>query len=738
MYRIYYFLFLCFSIPSVAQSNQSLLLFEAQNELFGYKNESGQIILEAQYQEAYSFTGNYAFVKKNNTWGLINMKGKEVIPASYEDIGWMLPKDKSPIISGEILGYKQSGKWGLISTRNKLLSATSYDIMLPFSKDKIKVGQISVSPVTDTLYGVIDIQGKVLIPLQYHILETTPIDDVLLAGLNKLYTYSSTGKILSTIKAYGLLNWANTVILPIEYKAIHTENQELQITPFNSLKIIGSTDSVSTYALDTLYAVSAQQYAFNIQNKTGLLESTGILHANMDGIQPEQNGLVIYKTATKYGALIQEKTGLQSFLPAIYDSVHIDSPVFIRAGIKKETSWQWEILKRQGTTKTSITQQPYSEIETITQKPLIKVKNDEKYGYINQQGEEVIPLQYDFLGEVTDSICIAVFKGKYGILHQNGKWIFEPKADYFAMNRFGHYIRKIAGKYEVLDHTGRVKYITTEPLQFVADGSIAIQQKGKHGRISPMGIPCVPAVHDSILPMTLDHTFWAYTGKNIFLYSSKGEVLVKPGNGIQKIMYQQEQEFLPATINGRYGFIDSFGRLRLANRYEDVRPFEGNMAAVRLAGKWGFITKQDKLVIQPYYDEVGLIQDGKVIAKKDNKYGIIDVTGKILTPFSFDKITRHLTGVYLFEHKGKQGMLNKRGFEVLYAKYDQILPQQDGKAIIRLNNKYGLVDAKGILILPPLFDVLLKNPFDASYLGLEKATSFTFQPLNTKVKAATK
>lgn len=737
MYRIYYyFLFLCFSIPSFAQSSQPLFLFKDQQAQFGYKNESGQIILEAQYEEAYPFTDNYAFVKKNNAWGLINTKGKEVIPASYEDIGWMLPKDKSAVMGGEILGYKQSGKWGLISTKNKIIRSATYDIMLPFSGDKIKVGQASVS--ADTLYGVIDIQGKVIIPLQYHALETTPVDGILLAGVNKLYSYASTGKIQRAIKAYGLLNWANTVILPIEHKAIRTENQELQISPFNSWKIIGSLDSIATYGLDTLYAISAQHYAFSIQSKVGILDTTGVLHANMDGIQPEQNGFIIYQTATKYGVLIDEKAALQSFLPAVYDRIHIDSPEFIRAGIRKETGWQWEILKRQGATKTNITQQPYSWIEPITQHPLIKVENDSKYGYINQQGEEIIPLQYDFLGEVTDSICVAVYKGKYGILHQNGKWVFEPKADYFAMNQFGYYIRKIAGKYEVLDNTGRVKYTSTEPLQFVADGSIAIQQKGKYGRISTTGMPCIPAVHDSISPMTPGHTFWAYSGKNIFLYSSKGEVLVKPGSGIQKIIYQQEQEFLPAIINGRYGFVDSFGRLRLANRYEDVRPFEGNLAAVRLAGKWGFITKQDKLVIQPYYEEVGLIQDGKILAKKDNKYGIIDVTGKILTPFSFDKITRHSTGVYLFEHKGKQGMLNKRGFEVLYAKYDQILPQQDNKAILRINNKYGLADAKGIAIIPPLFDVLVKNPFAASYIGLEKATSFTFQPLNTKVKATAK
>jgi hypothetical protein len=740
MYRICYCIFLLLSfLPSFAQNTESSLIpFQADNGQFGYKNTGQQVVIEAQYEEASPFTGNYAFAKKDNLWGLINTKGKWIIPAAYEDIGWTYAKNKSPILNGEILGYKHQGKWGLISLKNKVIMPPRYNTLQPFATDKIKAGQISSASEADTLYGIIDTQGKEIIPLQYHSLEPTHKESILLAGLNKIYAYTASGQIQSSLRAYGLINWTNTAILSIQYKKVHSNKQEYNIIPFHSWKLIADKDSaLAMYALDTIYAIGSDKYAFINAGKAGLLDPLPVLHANKDAIAPEQKGLILYKSGKKYGVLVNEGSASPvHFLPAIYDTVVVDTPEFIRRGILEQNAWKWEVSKRDNNKNTTLTSHTYSWIEEISSHPLVKVKSNRLYGYINKQGTEVIPVQYDSLGGFMDSVCVAVYKGKYGILTHNGKWIFEPKADYFAVNRLGYFIRKQNGRYEVTDKSGKVKYISAEPIQFLPDGSIPLKQKGKTGRISPTGISCVPAAYDSIYPMTPDRTFWAYAGKNIFLYKDNGELLVKPGSGIEKIMYELGHEFLPVRISGKYGFVDGFGRLRIANQYEEVRPFDADLAAVKLAGKWGFVTKQEKIAVQPYYDELGAFENGKAIARKGDKYGIIDNKGKVVTPFSFDKIMAHPTGNYVTETKGRQGMINKKGFEVVYTKYDQVLPQEDNKAIIKVQDKYGLLDAKGVAVLPAAYDKILKNPFSDTYLVYQKAMPFTINDQQIETKAA--
>ena len=53
---------------------------------YGYKDDSGQIIIEPKYEEAFDFENSFAAVKLNDKWGFINSIGKEVIECQYQNI----------------------------------------------------------------------------------------------------------------------------------------------------------------------------------------------------------------------------------------------------------------------------------------------------------------------------------------------------------------------------------------------------------------------------------------------------------------------------------------------------------------------------------------------------------------------------------------------------------------------------------------------------------------------------
>lgn len=731
MYRIFYFIFLISIVSSFAQNNPVLLPFEHTNKKFGYQDQNGRTLIEPQYEQALPFAGAYAYASSNGQWGLITTKGKWAIPAMYEQIGWTAGKDSSPAVSGDITAYRQNGKWGLISVKNKQITPPVYAVLLYFSQVHIKAGQLTTQHgQTDTLFGIVDTKGKEIIPVQYHTLAPTKQANVLLAGLNKIYSQDA------PVQRYGLLSSSNQILVPLHYKQISAPKaNEFELTTFHTFhSLTAKGDTLGSFAADSLFEVAKNIYAFTSGVRMGIVSGTkSIMLADMDKVIPEQHGFIQFQSKGKKGLLTIKNNDTQVLLPPQYDSLVIVSGTHIKTGIRQENLWNWQLVGVNESGERLQAGRMYQFIDEIREGRLIRVARDKAYGFINAAGDEVIALQYDSVSNFTDSLCVAFLKGKAGILKKDGSWLFQPAADAYQINNSGLCIRQEKGQWEVLDLQGKRRYISTVPLRVLPDGSIEIRQKGKYGRVSPAGVLCVPAMYDSIAVMSIGQTFWAFQGKNIFLYNSQGDMLIKDGKLIENIYYTPG-EYAAVKTGGKYGFVDELGRLRISNRYEGARPFSEGLAAIKLAGKWGFTSRGDKIVIQPYYDEVSSLQGGYIIARKGKKYGLLDKTGKETTDFTFDQIIRHATGYFLTRKGGKQGLLGKNGVESIYVKYPGLLPQPDGHVIISFQDKSGLLTDRGITVLPAIYDQIRYNIYSGSYLLLNRSvtTSVSVEKLLSK------
>ena len=74
--------------------------------------------------ESFAHTpGDYAVIEQDNLKGLINSKGRILIPPQYEDMGWT---SGSHLVIDGIIGYKSDSKWGLISINNDQLTLAKY------------------------------------------------------------------------------------------------------------------------------------------------------------------------------------------------------------------------------------------------------------------------------------------------------------------------------------------------------------------------------------------------------------------------------------------------------------------------------------------------------------------------------------------------------------------------------------------------------------------------------------
>jgi len=125
---------------------------DKESGLFGYKNQNGEIITPATYDQVMSYReSDLARVFKDNKFGFVNSAGKEAIKVQYDDAG---------IFSDGLAAVKVDGKWGYINTSNEFIVKPKYEFTLKFTNKLSSVRN-------NNKWGYINTKGEEVIPLEY-------------------------------------------------------------------------------------------------------------------------------------------------------------------------------------------------------------------------------------------------------------------------------------------------------------------------------------------------------------------------------------------------------------------------------------------------------------------------------------------------------------------------------------------------------------------------------------------
>ena len=74
---------------SLTKAATNLIRFHDQtSKKYGYKDENGNIVIPAKYDDALDFSDGLALVKIKGKYGFIDKTDKLVIPAKYDDAWW--------------------------------------------------------------------------------------------------------------------------------------------------------------------------------------------------------------------------------------------------------------------------------------------------------------------------------------------------------------------------------------------------------------------------------------------------------------------------------------------------------------------------------------------------------------------------------------------------------------------------------------------------------------------------
>lgn len=281
------------------------------------------------------------------------------------------------------------------------------------------------------------------------------------------------------------------------------------------------------------------------------------------------------------------------------------------------------------------TARKYDEISFDIDDRFIKVLLDKKWGYINLDGKEVIPLIYDDNDKFSEGLAGVKKDGKYGYIDTLNKT--KIPFIYDDVQRFsdGLSIVKLDKKYGLIDKKGKAII----PFQYKnlnrddATGWYHANQNGKWGMIDKAGNVRVKIIYDFIYLFDQVNKGYAIVSKNekYGMIDKTGKLIIDTkyddiGNISEGIFLVKKIAFFKLPY--AFGFVNLAGKEITKIEYEGAENFSNDMAAVMKNDKWGYIDKTGKQVIQLKYDYAEDFKNGKAKVKLDGEEFYIDKKGK--------------------------------------------------------------------------------------------------------------
>ena len=416
---------------------------------------------------------------KDGKYGIIDLSGKKITNAIYEDIDTLQFKE------GELL-VKKDGKYGVINIKGATIVKAQYD---KIEVDKFyeegnlykKAGYI-VSKTTEEgyRYGYVNLEGKEIIEIKYNdlyrVMEVNSDDAYIICAENGKYgllknnekiidneyqslLYNESNNTVTALKGkkYGVLSLTGKTIIPFEYKQIDITGDYIYATTTDeNVKIFDSTGKETNMSENrAIMNVTNTDYKIYMDTANG--KTIYSIYRDEEKITKNEytylqylydNYFVACDTNGKLGVIdTNEKTKIEFN----YNSIQqIENTKMVQAlnNNTKMTEIYSEKMEKISELKDATIQtnkeyfKIYNENETkyisnegkelantevFTNNKIFAKKQGDKWGFVDASETKVIDFKYDKVTEVNKYGFAGIKQdGKWGVINSEGKIIVEP------------------------------------------------------------------------------------------------------------------------------------------------------------------------------------------------------------------------------------------------------------------------------------------------------------------------
>jgi len=153
-----------------------------------------------------------------------------------------------------------------------------------------------------------------------------------------------------------------------------------------------------------------------------------------------------------------------------------------------------------------------------------------------------------------------------------------------------------------------------------------------------------------------------------------GDIVAAPKPYRSSPLFQEGLSYLKAE-NGLYGVIDYQGNWVIHPSYENFKPLDEGLWAVKKNGKWGYINKKGEVVIDFQFENAYGFNNGLAVVSQnspDGPYGLIDRDGNWVTEAIYELFIYPFSHLIAAQKNGKIGYLDEKGNVVIDFKFEGI------------------------------------------------------------------
>lgn len=300
-------------IPKNLFNDGLLSAMSEQGGKWGYIDEKGNFVIEAQFDAVTEFSDGYATVSVDGKWGVIDTKGKYSVSPQYDYISSF--SNGVAVVTDFDVDGEGSDKCGLIDTKGKMLLPITYDKI--GSDSRRGLGELDLDDDVDIFpiksgekYGYANTKGEIIVNPTY--------DDA--------NSFSEGYAAVCSNEKYGFIDEKGKLVINCQYDNAYSFSEGFSVVQIGEK--YGAINNKGEYVVDPKYddlcSFSEGYAVFSSNEKYGFVDAKGkeVIKAQYDVCGSFKNGVAPAKKSGKWGLVNNEG---KEILKPIYDNIYSPS-----------------------------------------------------------------------------------------------------------------------------------------------------------------------------------------------------------------------------------------------------------------------------------------------------------------------------------------------------------------------------------------------------------------------------
>jgi len=302
-----------------------------------------------------------------------------------------------------------------------------------------------------------------------------------------------------------------------------------------------------------------------------------------------------------------------------------------KAFVKKDGSWG--VIDKSGN---FLLKPQYSQASQFLEEGYAIVKKDDKTGMINDDLETVIPFEYDRIRPIKNGFCGAKSISGWDIYKADGTKIASGLQSYKDFQERTSIIRK-EGKTGILTASGEIKLLGTyDKIDPFVNGFASVCNLGKWGYINSRFEEIVAPQYISARDFFTDNAIIRGANGKYGFIDTTGKITIPPQFDLTTEFVrnvQADKEYTCDRSTKTFVSMAPAGLRGLASQtaliFSEKDMVPTDITRAKYHGKWNYINKQGEFVLETL-DNAEMFINGFARFRKDGKWGIIDQSGKVV------------------------------------------------------------------------------------------------------------